>query len=110
MSLPPPPPTWKNQRIRGARVAWAPENVLVFWNFFWLFFSFSTRDKSDNPSVSCCEASYSQSFYFQAELIFDVTCLFIILYSITSSIILNKYLHIQLMALNSMNTFLRTNY
>ena len=23
----PPPPPWKNQRIRGARVAWAPKNV-----------------------------------------------------------------------------------
>ena len=24
---PPPPPPWKNQRIRGARVAWAHKNI-----------------------------------------------------------------------------------
>ena len=32
---PPPPNSWKNQRIRDARVAWAPkkknENPLIFW-------------------------------------------------------------------------------
>ena len=27
MAPPPnPPPPWKNQRIRGARIAWAPKN------------------------------------------------------------------------------------
>ena len=25
MAPPPPPPPWKNQRIRGARVAWVPK-------------------------------------------------------------------------------------
>ena len=27
MSPPPPPPPWKNQRFRGAHIAWAPKKV-----------------------------------------------------------------------------------
>ena len=32
---PPPPPPWKNQRIRGARVAWAPkkEEKILPWGY-----------------------------------------------------------------------------
>ena len=30
----PPPPPWKNQRIRGARVAWAPKKKFFFGGIF----------------------------------------------------------------------------
>ena len=45
---PPPPPSWKDQRLRGAHVAWAP-NKKISNAYFNGNITTCTNDKNDIP-------------------------------------------------------------